>query len=210
MSRTAPGAKATTNPQRFFLLDLLGADNKDLCFLDTFIKGIEDERWRPAGGKRLSPVYPKKPLIAMSKKYKGIELTDFLANSFNCIVGSTAFKEAVEAHCPKDTVEFLSFALLDHRGRPYSDDYFLINPLGTFDCLDFKASDIDWSDDTPDEILDVEEHVLDRKKMKEAPQFFRIDRDITSYVLGVELIREMKKRALTNVIVEELEFSDSR
>ncbi|MFY0572849.1 imm11 family protein [Archangium lansingense] len=211
MSKTTRSAKAASNAPRFFKLDLMGEANSDLCFLDKFVEGIGDEIWRPATGKPLAPVYPRDARILMSKKkHHGIELTSFLANSLNIFVGSKEFKEVIEAHCAKGTVEYLPFTLYDHRNRPYSDDYFIINPIGTFDCLDFKASEIDWSESEPDRILDIEEHVLDRKKMKDAPQLFRVDRDAETYIIGLELIRAMKKHEFSNIVVEELEFSDSR
>ncbi|MBZ4422591.1 hypothetical protein [Myxococcus sp. RHSTA-1-4] len=210
MSRNTRGSKAAPDALRFFKLDLLGEADEDLCFLDSFVEGIEYESWRTGMGERLTPVYPKGARVPMSKKYPGIQLTPLLANSLSTLFGSTEFKAAVEKHCGKQDIEYLPFTLYDHRKRPYSQDYFIINPIGTFDCLDFKASDIAWDDEKPDEILDIEEHVLDRKKMKDAPQLFRVARDPHTYVMGLELIRELKKRDLSDIVVEELEFSDSK
>ncbi|NMO13799.1 hypothetical protein HPC49_01945 [Pyxidicoccus fallax] len=209
MSETYSNPEVIPSTQRFFELWLLGDRDEDLCFIDSFVEGIGYESWRTGMGERLAPVYPTDARIPMSKKRPGIQLTSFLGNSINTLIGSREFKEAIELQCGQQEIEYLSFTLYDHRNRPYSQDYFIINPIGTFDCLDFKASDIDWSKERPDEILFIETHVLDRNKMKDAPQLFRVGRDTHSYVIGVELIREFKKRGLTNILVEELEFSDS-
>lgn len=209
MSEDMPGSGVAPSTQRFFKLWMLGRADEDLCFIDSFVDGIGYESWRTSKGERLAPVYPKDARISMSRKRPGIQLTSFLGNSINALVGSRAFKEAVEAHCAQQDIEYLPFTLYDHRKRPYSQDYFIINPIGAFDCLDFKASDIDWSKQNPDEILFIETHVLDREKMKDAPQLFRVGRDTHTYVIGVELIREFKKRGLTNIVVRELHFSNS-
>lgn len=208
MSENTRHSKAAPGTLRFFKLDLLGDADEDLCFLNGFVEGIGYESWRTGMGERLAPVYPRDARILMSKKYPGIQLTSLLANSLSTLLGSTDFKAAVETHCGTQDIEYLPFTLYDHRKRPYSQDYFIINPIGTFDCLDFKASGIAWDDEKPDEILDIEVHVLDRKKMKDAPQLFRVARDPHTYVIGLELARELKKRDLTNIVVEELEFSD--
>lgn len=210
MSKSIRGSKATASTQRFFKLDILGEADEDQCFIDSFVEGIEFESWRTGKGERLAPVYPKNARIPMSKKYPGIRLSSFLGNSINTLIGSTQLKEGIEKVCGKLDIEYLPFTLYDHRKRPYSQDYFIINPIGTFDCLDLEASDIDWSEERPDEILDIEEHVLDRKKMKDAPQLFRVARDSFTYVIGLELVRELQKRDITNVVLEELEFSDSK
>lgn len=210
MSRNTRGAKAAPGSLRFFKLDLLGEADEDLCFIDSFVEGIEYESWRTAMGEQLAPVFPKNARIPMSTKYPGIQLTSLLATSRSTLFGSRELKDVIEKHCSPRSVECLPFTLQDHRKRPYSQDYFIINPIGAFDCLDFKASNISWSKEKPDEILDIKEHVLDRKKMKDAPQLFRVAKDSYTYVIGLELIREMKKRDFSNIVVEELEFSDSK
>jgi hypothetical protein len=72
-----------------------------------------------------------------------------------------------------------------------------------------KASKITWSKKIPDEIIEIDEHVLDRKKVQNAPQLFRIARDPMVYVVGVELVREFKAMKLTNIFLTELEVSGS-
>lgn len=195
---------------RFFRLNLLGKHDADLCFLDNFIEGIQSESWRAGLGEALTPIYPQDARIHLSEKSPGIKLASFLGNTRGMLPASTSFKEAIELHCAGQAIEYLPFTLYDHRGRVHSRDYFLVNPLGSFDCLDFQASDIAWDKERPGEILDINQHVLERQKMKDAPQLFRVARDPHTYVIGLELAREMQKRGLTNVILKELKFSDSQ
>ena len=194
---------------RFFLLNVLGnANDESLCFLDNFVKGIESSAWRVGSGEPFGSEYIQDARIYMNPENPGIKLSSFLGNTRNMVVGSKELKAAIEKHCPSG-IEYLPFTLYDHRGRVYSRDYFIINPIGTFDCLDFKASQIVWDDEDPNEIISIRTRVLDLNKMKDAPQLFRIDRSPSSYVLGLELVRELKSQGFTNIRLSELNFSDN-
>jgi hypothetical protein len=193
---------------RFRLLNTMGnANDRDLCFLTRFVEGIEGKSYFTHLGERLTPFYPKDARIQMSPEHPGIKLSALIGNERSMLLVSSSFKEAIQKHCTNE-IEYLPFTLYDHRNRAYSEDYFIINPIGTFDCLDLKASDISWSTKSPKKILHIEEHVLDRAKMQDAPQLFRVDGAPSTYVLGLELAREMYNRKLTNIRWTELRFSD--
>ncbi|MBZ4415085.1 imm11 family protein [Myxococcus sp. RHSTA-1-4] len=195
---------------RFFELDCLGdPDDDSLCFIDNFVDGIEPLSYRAGMGKRFGKDYPKDAKIFMNPENPGIKLSPLLGTTRNMILGSRDFKEAIEKHC-KNEIEYLPFTLYDHRKRVHSRDYFIINPIGTFDCLDMKESVIKWDDENPEEIIAIKEHVLDRKKVKDAPQFFRIDRDPAHYVVGLELAREFKARNFSNIFWAELPLSGGK
>ncbi|WP_240359410.1 imm11 family protein [Pyxidicoccus trucidator] len=193
---------------RFRLLETMGdANDRDLCFLTRFVEGIEGKSHFTNLGKPLSPFYPKDARIQMSPEHPGIKLSALIGNERSMLIASSGLKDAIQKHCTNE-IEYLPFTLYDHRKRAYSEDYFIINPIGTFDCLDLKASDISWSTKNPKKILRVDEHVLDRAKMQDAPQLFRVDGDPSEYVLGRELAREIYDRKLTNILWTELRFSD--
>jgi hypothetical protein len=194
---------------RFFLWETLGdANDQDLCVIHNSVEGIGLGDTGLGFGTPVAPEFPADAKIYLSKQSPGIKLSSFLGNIQNWLVGSSELKAAIEKHC-KTGIEYLPFTLYDHRKRVYSKDYFIINPLGTLDCLDMKASKIAWSKKIPDEIIEIDEHVLDRKKVQNAPQLFRIDRDPMVYVVGVELVREFKALKLTNIFLTELEVSGS-
>lgn len=195
---------------RFFKLSCMGdPDDDNLCFLDNFLDEHEGLSARAALGRRFGKDYPKDAKLFMNRENPGIKLSPLLGNSRNMIVGSRDFKEALEKHCTNQ-IEYLPFTLYDHRKRVHSRDYFIINPIGTFDCLDFKESVIKWDDEAPDEIISIHKTVLDRKKMKDAPQFFRIDRAPTAYVVGLEVAREFKARNFSNIFWAELPLSSGK
>jgi hypothetical protein len=193
---------------RFYMIDGLGDPNdEDRCVLFNSVEGIGLGDVGLHTGEPVWPRYPKDARIYMSKESPGIKLSSVLGNVKNFLIVSRDFKEAVEKLCG-DKVEYLPFTLYDHRKRVHSRDYFILNPLGTFDCLDLKKSDIQWGKAEPDKVIRVREPVLDRAKMKDAPQLFRVAQEPTTYVVGVELAREIYDRDFTNVIWTELRFND--
>lgn len=193
----------------FRMLDTMGdINNLDLCFLDSFVAGIGTASWRVGKGEPLRPVYPNDARIYMDSANPGIKLSSLLGNSQLMLIASSDFKAAIEKHCQGVEIEYLPFTLYDHRKRVYSQDYFIINPIGTVDCLDLKESSIVWDDEKQDSIIRIREHVLDRKKVKDAPQLFRIGRSPYTYAVGLELAREMQGRKLTNIFWTRLRYGD--
>jgi hypothetical protein len=183
-------------------------DDPDLCMLGNFIKGIEMDSWRVGEGERVGELLPKDARIYMDKENLGIQLSSLIGNTQQMLVVHKDVKDIIQKHCGDKQVEYLPFTLYDHRKRVHSRDYFIINPLGTFDCLDFEASTLQRGEENPERISEVLKHVLDRKKMKNAPPIFRVDKDPTTYVLNYELAKELSEGDFSNLLVTELTFSD--
>jgi hypothetical protein len=192
-------------------LDTLGDVNDPaLCILKSFVEGIEGKSYCAQLGQRLAPFYPQDARLFMDPERPGIKLSSLLGATGGKLMVHKELKELIAKHCEGVDIEYLPFTLYDHRKRVASRDYFIINPIGTFDCLDFKASDIKWDTDNPKEIISIRKHVLDRKKVEKAPQLFRMDKDPTEYVVGEDLAGEMYDRDLTNIFWAELPFSDEK
>jgi hypothetical protein len=157
----------------------------------------------------VSDILPKDARIYMDKENLGIQLSSLIGNTQQMVVVHKDVKDIIRKHCGDEKVEYLPVTLYDHRKRAHGQDYFVINPLGTFDCLDFEASTLHRMKDDPERILEVLNPVLDRKKMKNAPPLFRIDKSSTTYVLNFELAKELSEGDISNLLVRELPFSDA-
>ncbi len=110
--------------------------------------------------------------------------------------------------CPDRDIEYLPFTLYDHGKRPYGDAYCFVNPIGTFDGLDYEKSGIEWGKEDPNLIVRIKAYVLDRKKMQGAAQLFRIGKDPTQIVFGPDLAKNVGANKLTNVRGTKLRFND--
>jgi len=190
----------------FYLLETLGEPDEELCLLDNYVDGIDRYSWRSHQGEPLAPDWPKDAKIFMSPENPGIKLASFLGNTNSMLIVSRELKDVIQAHC-KNEIEYLPFTLYDHRKRVRSRDYFVVNPLGTHDCLDFKASDIGWSKNDPTKALLVRKHVLQRDKVVDAPPLFRIGQAPSSYLLRTDLARAIYDRGFTNLLWKKLPFS---
>ncbi len=189
----------------FHVLNTLGDPNDErLVFLDTVAKGAEGDDYRFRVGEAMGDDWPKNARIFMSKEYKGVRLTSHLGNMKGMIVASKELREAIEKHCPGVDIEYLPFTLMDHKKRPYSDAYCVVNPLVILDALDRKKSDIEIEDG---EVIQVNKLTLSAKKVAKAPQLFRIDLDPATYVVGPALADELRARKLTNLVLEALEVA---
>lgn len=202
-----------TGPQTanvYRIIDTLGdADDSTLVLIDDFVEGIGNKAYCAGGGVRLGAVYPPDARISLRKENPGMKLSSLLGNTRLMLIVSREFKEIIARTCTNE-IEYLPFRLYDHRKRVLSADYFIVNPIGTLDCLDLKKSDIDWSDDTPPELLGINEHVLDRKRLVDAPELFRIKEDPGEYVIGPRLAEAMRAHQpkLTNIQWTRLRYAD--
>ena len=143
--------------------------------------------------------------VIQLKKTSGRKLTDLLSNTRNALIASPRLRAIIEQHCKKQSIEYLPFSLLDHRGRLLSKDYVIVNPLGGFDCLDTKASEIEWDDEEPGEVIAIEKVVLSARKVRHAPPLFRVKEDGTMYMLNSTLAIDIYNAKLTNVFWDEFE-----
>ncbi|WP_163998468.1 imm11 family protein [Pyxidicoccus caerfyrddinensis] len=192
--------------RKFFRLLQLGRfSDESLCFIDDGPAGLGLHRYCPSLGDRAAPYYPADARIQLSEEHPGIELTSLLGNNVNYLIVSRALQETLAAHCPNVEIEYLPFDLYDHRGRLYSRNYFIINPIGTYDCLDEPHSGIEYGPDGG--VVAIRTPVLHPDKVAGAPALFRMHHKPTVYLVDGVLADALRDKAFTNVVLGELKLS---
>jgi len=192
---------------KFFLLNTMGdANDTNLCFIGTNIPGMGIEDWRLLKGEPMAQFFPADAKATMDDAHPGIKLASMIGNNQVFFIASSALRALVEKHC-KTGVEYLPFTLLDHRKRLASKDYCLVHPIGTLDCLDEAASQIQYS--KKGKAVGYGEFILDAAKIKDAPQIFRMSRFTAKIILGEALMNDIQAAGLTNVVAAPLRTSDS-
>jgi len=187
----------------FFSLSTMGdIDNEDLCLLEGPPKGLEQETYRMMRGVAAAPVWPAKAKIYLDEDNPGIKLTSFLGNTDSFIIACSALKDVILTHCADIEIEYLPFVLYDHRKRVHSKDYFIVNPIGSRDCLHEAASGIRYGPENC--ILGIDQLVIDASKAGALPALFRIDKDPTEYVLRGDLAEALQAGKFTNVLLTAL------
>lgn len=185
---------------RYFIINLMPTVDMDYCVLEYAPEGTLDLSFRMSRGVPMGADHPSEPKWQMSEEFGGIKLPSLISNTANMLVVNRELKEVFER--VEAPVECLPFVLFNHKGRVASRDYFIINPLGSFDCLDVERSDIVRSENG---IVAVDRHVLDSRKMEEAPDIFRVPESPEVIIVSHRLADEMKKVNPTNVYLIEVE-----
>lgn len=189
---------------KYFRLDIGVLNNDGFCFLSEPPEGTNAYTHRMAQGYSMGKHFPRQPRARMSKKYGGSKLPSLVGNTDSFLIVSGEVKKVIERVNHAQT-EYLRFSLCYQNGRLASDNYYIINILGTFDCLNLNKSKIDYY---KGEIVEIEEFILDVKKMKKAPHLFRIKEAPEQYVIDEKMLNELRKLKPTNMYAYELKQSN--
>lgn len=189
---------------RYFEINTLGNDqDRALAFLD---RGVEDcpDPGRLAAGEPMGPDYPAGARITLQLESPGLELPSLLGNAVGYLVLNTAMKAILERFT-LGPIELLPFALHDHRRRLMSRDYWIVNPLGTVDCVDREASDIELFPEDPTQIVAVNRFAFSAAKLAGAPDLFRVPEDPYHYFVSERIPEAWHGQGFTNLYLEEIE-----
>lgn len=186
----------------YFKINLMPRHDPEFCFLRDYPEGVELNRYKFGKGEAFGDDYPDDPRIYMNKKERGLKLPSVVGNTRSMLIVHRDVKKIIEKNDP-GPIEFLPLHIYNHKKRLASDEFFVVNPLGTWDCLDLDASEIDYLDG---KVADVLELVLDRKKLEKAPDLFRVKEDPSVYVASRRLLEKIVggKVKVTNLYIDPL------
>jgi hypothetical protein len=189
----------------YFRIELCPSVDKSLCVLEDGPEGTQPFSYAMARGETAAADYPADAKWFMHRRWSGIKLASLIANTANLLVVHKSLKGAI--HKLGVPVESYGFALYDHKKRLASRDYFIVNPLGRHDVLDLKASQIEWSPDDPTAVVDVEEMVLDPRKIAKAPPLLRVQEDPEAILIERMAARKLAALDPTNFFLREVRQS---
>ncbi len=149
--------------------------------------------------------FPEHAEAKMSDQYGGIKLPSFVSNTQMFLVVSGDVQKLI-ASAVTAPVEYLRFALLNHKGRIASEDYYIVNPIGARDALNQEQSKIIRS--SAGGIIEVERFVLDPRKLSDAPTLFRPVEAPYEYIVSDSLVSSIHDAGATNFEVKELEQAE--
>lgn len=171
----------------FYRIDLTDFEDSTYCYL----KDEPDELFKDSIGYGLSigesqiNKYPQKPVQAkMHDTRGGLVLTERLANSDSHLIVSKKLKNIIANFDNNGDIEFFPLGILDRKNRLASDDYFYVNPLGTFDCLDQHLSKVSYH---RKKVIGVDKMVLSPEKLKSAPCIFRLTEEPQGIFISLAL-----------------------
>ncbi len=189
---------------KYYRIDTLGnTQDKRLAIINRTPEGLGLYDAYVATGRRVTEHYPDNAKITLQAKYPGIRLSSFLGNTRDYLIVHADVKTVIEKHCPAD-LEVLPFTLYNHKGKEYSKDYWIINPIGSVDCVDRQASDIVYLDDTKTDIVSIQKYVFDADRLAHSPALFRVPEECSEYFMNENLVNELIERKFTNFVVREV------
>lgn len=194
--------------KHFYEIDTLGDTyNSGLCMLEDEPEGLGLRGYRLATGDRARDIFPEHAIMRMSDSYPGIVTPSLIGNVISYLIVSTRAKDIIESLCSGCDIEYFQLTLYNHKGRVHTTDYWIVNPIGGVDCIDFQRSDITY---LGSDIVSIERRVLATSKLQSAPHLFRILHDSQTYIASDALVRVVRDVGLTNFIFREITQSDVR
>ncbi|WP_073560951.1 imm11 family protein [Archangium sp. Cb G35] len=177
---------------KYYLLKTLAQSKPEFCVLRSYPEGMGLKTWKLNDGvELLEGEYPQDAKIFMSDEEPGIELPDLVPNTGQMLIVSKRLKDGMSA-VNRGPVQYLPLAIYNHKKRPASSDYFIVNPVGALDVLDTAASEIQYHDG---QVVKVTKYVLDPGKIARAPDVFRIKENPEAYVVSERILDEWRKLA---------------
>lgn len=189
---------------KYFELDTLGDEqDKELVFIEQEPEGLDGFGFRLAEGDPTDDIYPAEARIYLDPYSPGLKLTSLLGNSIGYLLVHTALADRLRKH-DMTSVEFRPVSLYNQRRRLHSKDYWIVNPLRLIDCLDRKASRIQYASSDPTQIVGIDELVFDARRLEGAPDLFRIPEQRMSYFVSERLAQGLQGQGFDNLFLREI------
>jgi hypothetical protein len=204
VARFEPGPNPKGVYVRFHRWMTLGETDEEQCFLDDAPQGLGARSAFLSQGRSVKGLYPESPRIDLSEENPGLRLESFICNSKRMLVVSSPLRTLLEQWCQGLEVEYLPVHIYNHRGRLHAEDYSIVNPIGTLDCINPERSDVKMMHG---EVVRVNRIVLSPAKLERPPHLFRVREAPHFYVVSEPLAEALKAGGFTNVVLEPLEVA---
>jgi hypothetical protein len=152
---------------------------------------LEDVSVALQSGDPVGASFPTDVVFDLSPDH-GMQLTDSLGNTLLLHVVSERLKAAIEK--TKVPVEFHRVQVRNQKKRIAREPYYIMNVLGTIDCMDRQKSDFDESSLVPGEASVIRRLELDLSKIPDQTPIFRLSADQNVVLVRLDLAREIFRK----------------
>jgi hypothetical protein len=142
------------------------------CKISTFPREVKG-KYKLSEGVSMGESAPQDLKLNMSEDEPGFQISDFIFNTLNIQIVNQRAKKLIEdyTHCD---IEYIRFSLINHKGRVASDECYIINVIGTIDCVDKDKTEGEWHPVEPTTYQFLDKLVLDENKIPPTSNLFRI------------------------------------
>lgn len=190
---------------KYYKVDVFGENKEEYCFTNNMPGDIGN--YELMSGESLKDEYPDDPFeitLKFDPDAPGLLTTSFLGNTNSTLIVKQEVAGLILKH-ETGEIEVWPFTLLNHDKKIHSKEYVFVKPIGTFDCINRDLSEVGIDSDNG-EILGVEKWVLDKNKIKKAPDLFRLKEDECHYFFSEKLVNAIKKAGYSNFVFQVLDF----
>lgn len=112
---------------------------------------------------------------------------------------SVKFKEFLEKNAPHNQIEFLPVKIADFKGKIFSENYFILNPLNISDAIDKKASGVTWNTIDSSMISCCEKLILKESAIPKGSHIFRLKNFLSHILISSDLAEKIKNENITGI-----------
>jgi len=194
---------------RYFIIETIGdVQDRKLAFIDNPPEGLGLYYYCMARGERIGARFPTDAKVFLESRSPGIKLPSLIGNALGYLIVNTEMKSVIN-ECCKLEVETLPFTLYNHKKRIHSKDYWIVNPIGSIDCLNKAASEIIYATSSREAVVAVHKFVVDPSKISGEPNLFRVPEDREKYFIGESLAKTFQQHNFTNVFLLEVDVKEA-
>jgi len=133
----------------------------------------------------------------------GLERPDRVANVYDLLVLRRSCAEAIVAVHDLGAYELLPAMLINAKERVHAEDYVVLNPLGSIDCLDVARSQMGGTPDAPCVRFEGE-FGLDASRVPAGRDVFRVQKISAGYAFSDRLHDFIRDRGFTNFALRDV------
>ncbi|MBZ4422609.1 imm11 family protein [Myxococcus sp. RHSTA-1-4] len=160
----------TTATHQYFIIT--EDESEESCLIDELPRPLNKQSWMASKGVRMGNEYPSGVRLNMSVD-GGLVVPDYIPNTVLLPMVSGRLKSLLEKEVGVE-IEFLPFALYNHKKRLAAEDCFIANVIGTHDCADMTKTRGEKSIISPGQFEALSRLDLDPAKVPPDSRLFRI------------------------------------
>ena len=154
----------------------------------------------PVFGKAFGDKLPEKLVFYMAPEFPGINIPDLVWNAFEYFIVSDKLKKILEVYLEKQQVEYIPCRIINHKGRVGADNYFVINIIGSVDCVDLKNT-VASPGMRKGYISDIEKLNLFLDKIPRGMDIFRIKECPSIIIVSETLKKTLENNNITGSVL---------
>ncbi|QRK09001.1 hypothetical protein JQX13_02200 [Archangium violaceum] len=183
-------------PHDYFLLMQDHTDEN--CLVNTLPGELNKTSWAAAEGVPMGNKYPAGVRLDMATRHRGLVVPDLIPNTVQLNLVSGRMKPLLEKEAGVE-IEFLPFALHDHKGRVAAPDCYIANVLGSQDCADLKKTRGEKTVGEPGKFEVIKQLHLDPAKVPADLKLFRLGSMPNLLIIRDDLRATFEQNGVTGV-----------